>query len=146
MSLRDLARAYLTRQEPAGYGQLSQRDTPRRVPAGQNASIPYSSRSSAVPRERDSGTVLGTVGQTVPVGQCEALGTVGTGGTLGTAPGEDARARVEAELDRMAAENERRRDWSVKPVEGWREGKLTIRSAVTGKTNVIQLPRGRGRT
>jgi hypothetical protein len=39
----------------------------------------------------------------------------------------------------MAAENERRREWWTKPVEGWREGRLIIRSVMTGKTNVIYL-------
>lgn len=49
---------------------------------------------------------------------------------------------VEAELERMARENEARRDWHTQPVEGWREGKLTICSATTGKETTINLKEG----
>ncbi len=43
---------------------------------------------------------------------------------------------------RMAAENERRRDWFREPVEGWPE-RIEIRSALTGETTVINLNRTR---
>lgn len=52
---------------------------------------------------------------------------------------EDARVSVEQLLDATAAENERRRDWWREPVEGRSEGRLTIRSIVTGETRVIYL-------
>jgi hypothetical protein len=55
---------------------------------------------------------------------------------------DDARASVERLLDAMAAENERRRDWWRKPIEGWSEGRLTIRSIVTGESTVIRFPKG----
>jgi hypothetical protein len=42
----------------------------------------------------------------------------------------------------MAAENERRRNWWREPVEGWREGRLVIRSALTGEATIIELPKG----
>jgi hypothetical protein len=51
----------------------------------------------------------------------------------------EARASVDELCADMAAENERRREWWTKPVEGWREGRLIIRSVMTGKTNVIYL-------
>ncbi|HEY8212510.1 MAG TPA: hypothetical protein VIG36_00030 [Methylocystis sp.] len=41
----------------------------------------------------------------------------------------------------MAAENERRRDWQAKPVDGWREGRLVMRSALTGEEITINLPK-----
>jgi hypothetical protein len=53
------------------------------------------------------------------------------------------RAEVARRLDAMAAENARRRDWHTKPVEGWREGRLTVRSVVTGEETIVYLPRGR---
>jgi hypothetical protein len=85
MSLRELAQKHLaTMAKPV----LSQRDNPRSVPAGQTAKTPYSSRGSAVPALENSGTTqarpFGTVGQVVPLGQCEAGGTIGTSGTAGT--------------------------------------------------------------
>jgi hypothetical protein len=55
---------------------------------------------------------------------------------------EDRRAAVSRSLDVMASENERRRGWWREPVDGWREGRLTIRSAVTGEAKVIRLPKG----
>jgi hypothetical protein len=58
---------------------------------------------------------------------------------------EERRADVNRLLAAMAAENERRRDWHTKPVEGWRDGRLVLRSAMTGQTNVILLPK-RGRS
>lgn len=56
---------------------------------------------------------------------------------------EERRAAVARLLDAMRAENERRRDWWREPVEGWSEGKLTLRSAVTGETMAIKLPKRR---
>lgn len=52
------------------------------------------------------------------------------------------RAEVERLLDDMAAENERRRDWHAKPVQGWRDGRLEIRSILTGESTVIRFPKG----
>ena len=54
---------------------------------------------------------------------------------------EQRRANVENLLDRMAVENERRRDWHTQPVDGWREGVLEWTNAKTGEANVIELPR-----
>jgi hypothetical protein len=51
------------------------------------------------------------------------------------------RAETSARLDAMAAENERRRDWQAKPVDGWREGRLVMRSALTGEEITINLPK-----
>ena len=48
-------------------------------------------------------------------------------------------------LDAMAAENERRRDWHTQPVEGWREGRLELRSAATGEATIIHFPNRRAR-
>jgi hypothetical protein len=53
------------------------------------------------------------------------------------------RAEVERLLDSMAAENAARRDWWAQPVEGWRKGRLTIRSTVTGEEVAITFPGGR---
>lgn len=60
----------------------------------------------------------------------------------------EARAVVEALYAQMAAERERRRDWYTQPVEGWRDGRLTIRNIARDETVVIRLdgdrkPRGR---
>jgi hypothetical protein len=43
----------------------------------------------------------------------------------------------------MAAENERRRDWHAKPDPEHRDGKITIRSAMTGEEITIDLRTGR---
>jgi len=59
------------------------------------------------------------------------------------APYEERRAAVERLLDDMAAEAERRRDWWERPPEGWSEGRLKIRSAMTGDVTTVQLPKGR---
>jgi len=56
---------------------------------------------------------------------------------------DDRRASVALLLGAMAEENVRRRDWHKLPVEGWREGRLVIRSALTGEATVIELPKGR---
>ena len=58
---------------------------------------------------------------------------------------EERRASVELLRDAMAEENERRRDWHKLPVEGWREGRVAILSALTGEAYVIPLPK-RGRS
>jgi hypothetical protein len=60
------------------------------------------------------------------------------------ASAEDARSSVERLLNTMAAENEGRRDWWRAPVEGCSEGRLAIRSIVTGETTVIYLATKRG--
>ena len=52
---------------------------------------------------------------------------------------EAARASVAAQYVAMAAEIEARRDWHKLPVPGWREGRLDIRSAMTGETTVVTL-------
>ena len=52
---------------------------------------------------------------------------------------EERRAAVERLLAGMARENEARRDWHTKPVPGWREGRLEIRSAMTGEATIIDL-------
>lgn len=57
------------------------------------------------------------------------------------ASAEDRRAEVEAIYARMEGERQRRRDWHAQPVEGWREGRLTIRNIVRGETTVIDLRR-----
>jgi hypothetical protein len=49
------------------------------------------------------------------------------------------RTAVERRLDAMAAENAARREWWREPVEGRREGVLTIRSVVTGEEVVVSL-------
>jgi hypothetical protein len=54
---------------------------------------------------------------------------------------DDRRASVALLLDAMAAENMRRWDWWREPVEGWRDGRLVLRSAMTGEANVILLPK-----
>jgi hypothetical protein len=61
------------------------------------------------------------------------------------ASAEDARVSVERLLGAMAAENERRRGWWREPVDGWSEGRLTIRSIDTGEATVIYLATTRGR-
>ena len=40
---------------------------------------------------------------------------------------------------------ERRRDWWRAPVEGWNDGRLTIRSIVDGTTTVVHVATQRGR-
>lgn len=85
MSLRELARKHLETMDRSPL--VSQRDTPRTVPAGQIAKTPYSSKDSAVPAWQYRGTAnpaFGTVGQSVPLGQCAPTGTNGTLGTVGT--------------------------------------------------------------
>jgi hypothetical protein len=57
---------------------------------------------------------------------------------------EERRANVERLLDAMAAENERRRHWHTKSVEGW-PGRLTWTSVVTGEAKIIKLCEGRAR-
>lgn len=56
---------------------------------------------------------------------------------------EERRAAVEAIYARMEAERERRRDWYAQPVEGWREGRLTLRNIVRDETVVIDLRKWR---
>lgn len=52
---------------------------------------------------------------------------------------EDRRASVEATYAQMEAERERRRDWYAQPVEGWRDGRLTLRNIARDETVVIDL-------
>ncbi|HEY8213381.1 MAG TPA: hypothetical protein VIG36_04525 [Methylocystis sp.] len=56
---------------------------------------------------------------------------------------ETPEAAVASRLDAMAAENERRRNWWTQPVEGWRKGRLTMRSIVTGEEVTIDPRTGR---
>ncbi|WP_292534053.1 hypothetical protein [Methylocystis sp.] len=56
---------------------------------------------------------------------------------------EDRRASVEAIYERMAAERLRRRDWHAQPVEGWRDGRLTIRSIARDETVVVDFRKWR---
>lgn len=56
---------------------------------------------------------------------------------------EEKRAAVETIYARMDAERERRRDWYAQPVEGWREGRLTLRNIARDETVVIDLRKWR---
>jgi hypothetical protein len=56
---------------------------------------------------------------------------------------EERSAAVEAIYSQMEAERERRRDWHAQPVEGWREGRLTIRNIVRDETVVIDFRKWR---
>jgi hypothetical protein len=58
---------------------------------------------------------------------------------------DDRRAAVEAMRDAMSAETAAHQDWHKQPVEGWREGRLEIRSVIDGSTTVIRFPRPKGR-
>jgi hypothetical protein len=49
------------------------------------------------------------------------------------------RVSIEALLGDMARENEARRDWWRQSVEGWREGRLELRSVISGETKIIFL-------
>lgn len=151
MSLRELARKHLaTLAKP----MLSQAGQYRDVPAGQDGSSPYSSGRSAVPSSVPGGTANRDAGTDVPLGTVRdagtsgTLGTVGTVGTVGTRPVislDERRAAVAALLDRMEAEGERRRDWHAQPVEGWREGRLTLRNIVRDETVVVDFMKWRAR-
>ena len=55
----------------------------------------------------------------------------------------DAMASVERLLAQMARENERRSDWWRHPPEGWTEGKLVLRSILTGESEVIGIRKRR---
>lgn len=56
---------------------------------------------------------------------------------------EHRRASVEAIYAQMEAERERRRDWHAQPVEGWREGRLTMRNIARDETVVVDLRKWR---
>jgi hypothetical protein len=43
----------------------------------------------------------------------------------------------------MAAERERSRDWYAQPVDGWRDGRLTIRNIARDETVVVDLRKWR---
>ena len=83
MSLRSLAQAFLESQK----AQVSQRDIPRGVPAGQMAVSELKTYSYGVPASVPGGTVANkhsTSGTSVPLGTVQRGGTNGTVGTLGT--------------------------------------------------------------
>jgi hypothetical protein len=52
-------------------------------------------------------------------------------------------AAVEAIYAQMEAERERRRDWYAQPVEGWRDGRLTIRNIARDETVVVDFRKWR---
>lgn len=81
MSLRSLAQAYLASQQKPNDCKLSQRDTPRGVPAGQMALNELKTDIYGVPASVPSGTVK--KGEKAPrtVGTSGTLGTIGTSGT-----------------------------------------------------------------
>jgi hypothetical protein len=56
---------------------------------------------------------------------------------------DDRRASVEKIYERMEAERERRIDWHAQPVEGWRDGRLTIRNIARDETVVVDLRKWR---
>ena len=58
-------------------------------------------------------------------------------------PAADARASVEKLLADMALDLDRRKDWWRQPVDGWREGRLEIRSVLTGEATTIRLSKRR---
>jgi hypothetical protein len=60
-----------------------------------------------------------------------------------TASLEDRRASVEEIYAQMEAERERRRDWYAQPVEGWRDGRLTIRNIARDETVVVDFRKWR---
>ncbi len=55
----------------------------------------------------------------------------------------DRRASVEAIYARMNAERERRRDWWARPVEGWRDSRLTLHNIARDETVVIDFGKWR---
>jgi hypothetical protein len=64
------------------------------------------------------------------------------GGTVGSSL-EERRASVEAIYAQMEVERERRRDWHAQPVEGWRDGRLTIRNIARDETVVVDFRKWR---
>jgi hypothetical protein len=56
---------------------------------------------------------------------------------------EDRRASVEKIYARMEAERERRRDWWARPVEGWRDGLLTMRNIARDETVIVDFRKWR---
>jgi hypothetical protein len=56
---------------------------------------------------------------------------------------EDRQASVEEIYAQMEAERERRRDWHAQPVEGWRDGRLTIRNIARDETVVVDFRKWR---
>jgi len=57
---------------------------------------------------------------------------------LATPSLEERRASVERQLAEMAESNERSRYWWTRPPEGWRDGRLEIRS-LTGESTIIRF-------
>jgi|GEM_PF-6998206 len=56
---------------------------------------------------------------------------------------EEKRAAVEAIYARMDAECERRRDWWARPVEGWRDSRLTLHNIARDETVVVAFRKWR---
>lgn len=56
---------------------------------------------------------------------------------------ENRRGSVEKIYERMAAERERRWRWYAQPVEGWRDGRLTLHNIVRDETVVIDFRKWR---
>jgi hypothetical protein len=152
MSLRDLAKRHLaTMAKPMLSGVRTYRD----VRPGQNGSTPYFSRDRACPDAGhdpdklsgpDECEVPGQTGQVGHFGQLGQTGQVGQSGRApipATASLEDRRASVEAIYAQMEAERERRRDWHAQPVEGWRDGRLTIRNIARDETVDIDFRKWR---
>ncbi|MGD9540817.1 hypothetical protein [Methylocystis sp.] len=51
--------------------------------------------------------------------------------------------RYQKIYERMEAERERRRDWWARPVEGWRDGRLTIRNIARDERVVVGFEKWR---
>lgn len=134
MSLRELAVKHL---ESMAQPVLSQRDTPRAVPAGQTGSIPYSSKDCAVPAKQFSGTTqvrqYEALGQSVPLGQCESGGTTGTVGTSGT--DGTSRTNLVADWGRLQRAADRRN------IQALRSG-ITDRWCTCGRLARLAWPDG----
>jgi hypothetical protein len=58
-------------------------------------------------------------------------------------PSDDARASVDKLLADMALDLDRRKDWWRQPVDSWRDGRLEIRSVLTGELTTIRLSKRR---
>lgn len=54
---------------------------------------------------------------------------------------DSRRAAVARLLDAMALENEARRDWHTRPVDGWKDGRMELRNIVRGDSATIILPK-----
>jgi hypothetical protein len=56
---------------------------------------------------------------------------------------KDRRVAVEEIYAQMDAERERLHDWHAQPVEGWRDGRLTIRNIARDETVVVDFRKWR---